>query len=393
MMEDPEWAWPYWKFGLKRDDLFSTLHDQYNTFPSSIQDPEAFHHDVYEISHEASSASEFHRLMADRKQQRLHELNESLELASVEIIANPSLIGTAQWQYALQLFRAKSLDSLVRYFASYLPDDHPWHRTDSSSASVSETSSTDDPLAHSHATSFFDDHDEKPMMTREPLCISTSIPTQLPPSPRSMTMQSDDSLAASPVDLAHHNYILNNLTPARTLSFSESESDRFCLRDSHHLDDASHGDPGTPTTSISDISETRSLGEAGEKDDVAPITVVEEDADTQLSFDLESMESETPTPKPETAAGSTSFFDAKPALRQRLHRSCSPSRPHPLSQSAAFSHPNLEQPVPSRLRRRDVRPTYGCCRRSSREPAPRIQKPLPDPIRSRPRGRRRLLEC
>ncbi|EGU71791.1 hypothetical protein FOXB_17700 [Fusarium oxysporum f. sp. conglutinans Fo5176] len=32
-----------------------------------------------------------------------------------------------QWEHAVQLFRTNSLDSLVRYFASYLPIDHIWH--------------------------------------------------------------------------------------------------------------------------------------------------------------------------------------------------------------------------------------------------------------------------
>jgi hypothetical protein len=122
-MDDPDscWTWPFWKFGLKKDDLFGTLHDQYNTVPSPILDPEAFHHDVYEISQQAASADEFHRLLHTRKEQRLRELNETLESAAFEIIANPSLIGTEQWQHAVQLFRTKSLDSLVRYYASYLP--------------------------------------------------------------------------------------------------------------------------------------------------------------------------------------------------------------------------------------------------------------------------------
>ncbi|KAH7186136.1 uncharacterized protein B0J16DRAFT_363154 [Fusarium flagelliforme] len=32
-----------------------------------------------------------------------------------------------QWGHAIQLFRTNSLDSLVRYFVSYLPADHIWH--------------------------------------------------------------------------------------------------------------------------------------------------------------------------------------------------------------------------------------------------------------------------
>ncbi|KOS18183.1 hypothetical protein ESCO_002427 [Escovopsis weberi] len=123
-MDDPAWVWPAWKFGMKRDDLFTTLHDQYNTFSFALQDPEAFHHDVYEVCHLADSPEAFHRLLADRQRQRITEIQESFESLAVEIVANPKLMASDQWQYALQLFRTKSFDSLVRYFASYLPEEY-----------------------------------------------------------------------------------------------------------------------------------------------------------------------------------------------------------------------------------------------------------------------------
>ncbi|KAK8100656.1 uncharacterized protein PG998_007944 [Apiospora kogelbergensis] len=195
MDDELSWSWPAWKFGMKRDDLFSKLHDQYNTFQSTIQDPEAFHHDVYEISNSASTPDEFHRLLAHRREQRLRELNEGLESASLEIIANPKLIGTHQWQYALQLFRSKSLDSLVRYFSSYLPDDHPWHQSSSEDdeqndgdahTTVSSSDSAVDIIGeydHISSKPFFDDGDHY-FITDEPLAITTSVPaSHLPPSP------------------------------------------------------------------------------------------------------------------------------------------------------------------------------------------------------------------
>lgn len=114
---------------MKRDDLFTKLHDQYNTYQSSIQDPYAFYHDVFEISHEASSVAEFHYLICNRKYQRLCELNEALEFASLEIIGSPNLINTPQWECAVQLFRTNSLDSLVQFFTSYLSIDHHCHPT------------------------------------------------------------------------------------------------------------------------------------------------------------------------------------------------------------------------------------------------------------------------
>jgi hypothetical protein len=126
-MNDSLWTWPAWKFDMKKEDLFTKLHDQYNTYPSPIQDDEAFYHNISEISYEAQSTAEFHHLASNRRQQRLCELNDSLESASLEIIGNPNLIKMPQWGHAVQLFRTNSLDSLVRYFASYLPADHIWH--------------------------------------------------------------------------------------------------------------------------------------------------------------------------------------------------------------------------------------------------------------------------
>ncbi|CVL13261.1 uncharacterized protein FPRN_15207 [Fusarium proliferatum] len=123
-MDDPLWTWPAWKFGMKQEDLFTKLHDQYNTYAIPIKDAEAFYCDIAEISYEAQSTAEFHHLANHRRQQRLSELNKSLESARLEIIGNPKLIKMPQWEHAARLFQTNSLDSLVRYFASYLPTDH-----------------------------------------------------------------------------------------------------------------------------------------------------------------------------------------------------------------------------------------------------------------------------
>ncbi|KAI2469574.1 hypothetical protein F4781DRAFT_393949 [Annulohypoxylon bovei var. microspora] len=341
-MDDPGWSWPAWKFGMKREELFTKLHDQYNTIAFSIQDPEAFHHDVYEISNAASCADEFHRLLADRKQLRLNELNQSLESASVEIIANPNLIGTHQWQFAIQLFRTRSLDSLVRYFASYLPDDHPWHQ------------STDD----AGSKPFFDEpEDDGPLMTYEPLHINTamaSIPeSHLPPSPRSLTMCSDNSMAS---------------TPARTLSFSEPETDVMVLSGtlSRGFDDeTSQSDCDSPTTSISDMSEIQSfepLPEGLEEDD----DIQEVKPRTAGFVNGEVMnESEISTPRNEFRSDSYVDDEAVRMISTSKH-----SAPH---RSVRDGSPGL-------LRSRRRSPEVG-----------RVRKPSPDPTRIRPKGRRRYL--
>lgn len=377
---DPDLAWPFWKFGLKKDDLFTKLHDQYNTFPSSIQDPEAFHHDVYECSQEAGTPEEFHRLLAVRKGQRLGELNRSLESASLEIIANPKLVGTDRWQYALQLFRTKSLDSLVRYFSSYLPDDHPWREEAAAETGPSRGPSNDVKSqtypSNSDEPSLFDDTDDKAILTHEPLSMLNSLQSHLPPSPRSMTMCSDSS-----VDSPHNTYSHHNLTPARTLSFSESESERFAVPPgSEHP----HGVSSQPESPISEYSEQFSEPAAfdmAEKDDVTTAPPSQAPVET---------ESETPTPKPLPHA--TPFFDTRPSPVHRRNYSFSPSRPHPLAQ--VHNLPNDGQPTPSvltRLRPRDRSPARGR-RRSPGEPSTRIRKSLPGHVGSRHRGRRRRME-
>ncbi|KAJ3492294.1 hypothetical protein NLG97_g5434 [Lecanicillium saksenae] len=129
-MDDLEWTWPAWKFGLKMDDQFKQLQEAYNTIPSAIQNPQAFHLDLLEIATKATTKEELYKELAIRKQKRILELNRSLESLSCEIVANPNLLAVSQWQHAVQIFRTGSLDSLVEYFASYLTEIDPGVITD-----------------------------------------------------------------------------------------------------------------------------------------------------------------------------------------------------------------------------------------------------------------------
>jgi hypothetical protein len=392
-MDDPASSWPFWKFGFKKDDLVTKLHDQYNTYPIPIQDPEAFHHDVFECSQEAGTTEDFHRLLASRKEQRLRELNGSLESAALEIIANPSLIGTEQWQYALQLFRTKSLDSLVRYFSSYLPESHPWHKSESDATLVGFDNDDDHVKSkiHSEEVHLFDDREEL-IMTHEPLPISSIAEHQLPPSPRSMTMCSNASSAD-----ARHSFGANNDIPTRTPSLSGSESGLYFypphLEESEHFhdDDTSQpDDPETPLSEYSDgFSETAFSGISEKYDGVEEETQQEGDMDTTASKLPAELESDTPTPKPETH-GSV-FFAAQPLSARGRGCSSSPSR----SPASARVHSSLSRDGPfvksaaATLRRRDH--SQGWRRTGPSYPSSRVQKSsLPD---SKQRGRRRLLEC
>lgn len=219
---------------MKRDDLLTTLHDQYNTFSYTLQDPEAFHHDVYEISCDADTVDEFHRMMADRRQMRLRELTESLETLAVEIIANPKLMATEQWNHALQLFRTKSFDSIVRYFASYIPDDyldhHDTHSTSSSSFSESDTISTAASCVDDVPSPLADDEyfpngsvmtSEQPCSIKDKARHERHLCEPLSPPP-SESAQSEPSVSSPPSVADSNDYSTN--FPCRFMSFSGSES-------------------------------------------------------------------------------------------------------------------------------------------------------------------------
>ncbi|KAF7553789.1 hypothetical protein G7Z17_g3408 [Cylindrodendrum hubeiense] len=396
-MDDPGWSWPAWKFGMKRDDLFTKLHDQYNTFSFNIQDPEAFHHDVYEISRDADTPDEFHRLMADRQRQRLTELHESLESLAVEIIANPKLMDSEHWQYALQLFRTKSFDSIVRYFASYLPESYlDQHDNVSISSSFSETnsvktestsaSSVDDAALHS----FFGD--DETVMTKEPLSIHTDIRSQrvveAPLSPPHSEAMHSESRASSPAaDLESHGFSSN--PPSRSMSFSGSESGVFApdLNRSHvHDDDETSQSDDCESAVTSDCAESpSSLDETNEEEhvhddfeedleDEYPAAQFPEDAFDAFDFNNDTLDSDTPTPRQETIA--SCYIEYKSVVSRRI-----PS-PHRRSPSPSPKHHSAHRREGSCLHKE--------IRRSPDEAFSKVQKPMPDPIRRRAGGRRRL---
>ncbi|EFY88434.1 hypothetical protein MAC_05486 [Metarhizium acridum CQMa 102] len=412
VMEDPTWAWPAWKFGMKRDDLFTSLHDQYNTFSFTLQDPEAFHHDVYEISRDAETTHEFHRMMADRRRMRLRELNESLETLAVEIIANPTLMATDQWQYALQLFRTKSYDSIIRYFASYLPEDyldrHDTHSTSSASFSETDTISTAASSVDDAPCPFMaDDYlfPDGPAMTTEPDAIEekphhNSHPQGPLSPPHSEDAQSEPSVSSPPSDAESNDYVTN--PPSRSMSFSGSESGhlvpqlirrRYLEKD---FDEKSRSDEcQTTVTSVCDSVESAGsidviddqLHTAGDAVDFAD---EEEDIPTaqypddefnclDLTFSFahppsayDTLDSDTPTPRPEAAAAS--YMEFRSVIS---HSRKAPSYPRSPSPKCCLANRGAGSPA------REVR-------RSPEESLSKIQKPVQDFSRRHPKARRRM---
>ncbi|CAG9989756.1 unnamed protein product [Clonostachys byssicola] len=387
-MDDPGWSWPAWKFGLKRADLFSSLHEQYNTFTFSIQDPQAFHADVNEISHDADTLEEFHRLLAERRQQRLQELHDTLEALALEIIANPKLMDSNHWEYAMQLFRTKSFDSLVRYFASYLPDTHtdsadaqsePPSPVFSDATSVRTTSTKAGSVDGVSVTQF-----EAPTTSKDSFSDGSLDAPLSPPA-----SEAGETLASS-IEIVSQDFLPSD-PPSPSMSFSGSESGAFCPGFSRSLvhddDTSSQSDCDTAVTSVSDSAESRASfdsvndknphfpqyedfddDEDDDEDDLLTAQFPEDSFDTYGGFDddmSETHDEDTATPRPETAAALPSDYKSVLARRITSTRRRSPS---PRSHTTPGS------------------PTWDI-RRSPDEVHSRIQKPTADPVRKRPKGR------
>lgn len=412
-MDDPgEWAepWPYWKFGLKQHDLHDSLHTKYNTIHSAIQDPEAFHHDVYELSTRADTLSEFEQLMEERKNLRLKELNSMLEDASFQIVGCPRLIGTDQWPLAVQLFRTRSLDSLVRYFASYLPDEHPWYRGSESAGSGASSPVSPAAYADYHGPILFDEPEEdETFYTNEPsesfsTCGTAVDLADLAGQPaRSNTTHSVDS-GVSVTGRKQRKLDRDSQPPSQTMSVSEPDSDHMA---SSLLDSipALHGDEATsppedfetPSTSISDVSEGSESFRG--KDALMTTVVDEEEADGFLSIShvqLESMDtidSDSPTPKAAAAlspaASATPLFETRVSPLRTRCLSSNRSHPHHAHHSHLAYPPARNHATARQLRRRDGSLEPERPKRVQGGRAGHGREASPEGVQSRTRARRR----
>ncbi len=374
---------------MKRDDLFTSLHDQYNTVTFSLQDSEAFHHDVLELSNQADTADEFHQLMAERKCQRAKEVNDCFESLAVEIIANPMLMGTQQWQHALQLFRTKSYDSIVRYFASYIPEElideqqcpSPVSET-FSSENASALTSESKIIDVEDMSQFFDEDDffpNGPVTAIE----SCSMDAQGPPSP--------PHSETAPSDASDDGSFPPSGRSSRPASFSASDSGRLSgfLRDLSKDDDdtTSQSDSGeTVLTSVCDSVESVSSIDSSEhyndtnsmpmtpQDDEdwdinnLPIQYTEDELDDTLTYDTLDSETATPKPFPDTAADYLEHPRKATGIRAlSIRRAQSPKAYIRNRTSATLSRANS--------------------RRSPEEVFSKIQKSPAEAARRRPRGR------
>lgn len=121
--EQPEFRWPFWQVGHKRDDLFGVLHDRFNTTSMFIQDPDAFHHDVAELASSVSGREEFLTKLQDRRDQRLNELKDFQMNIAALIMNGFNSMNDDQMKSFINLCRNASFDSLIAFWVSFLAPD------------------------------------------------------------------------------------------------------------------------------------------------------------------------------------------------------------------------------------------------------------------------------
>jgi hypothetical protein len=127
--DDPVFDWASRKFGMEPGEIWTTLHDRFNTQPTSIQDPEAFHHDVVELSRKATTKEEFYDMLEQRRKLRLDELNFAYRRATYAF--NGRAAGqdwdAERWDQARRVADFRSFDAFILFLMTYVPEEY-WER-------------------------------------------------------------------------------------------------------------------------------------------------------------------------------------------------------------------------------------------------------------------------
>ncbi|KAL6807835.1 hypothetical protein GGI42DRAFT_340860 [Trichoderma sp. SZMC 28013] len=143
---DPEWRWPFRKFGLRHRDLFTTLHDRFNTQTLPLQDLPAFHSDVCELVLECDTLEEFYSALEKRKEKRIRQLRTAWSDIAHIISSRPAIMACKvcyednfedterppgslnhtrieRWWSFIQYARTPSFDNIVAFFDGYVRDE------------------------------------------------------------------------------------------------------------------------------------------------------------------------------------------------------------------------------------------------------------------------------
>ncbi|KAL6881318.1 hypothetical protein J3F83DRAFT_49468 [Trichoderma novae-zelandiae] len=140
-----QWSWPFYKFGLEREELFTTLHDRFNMHQLPLQDPMAFHRDVCESAHYAATLEEFYSQMEERRAERIKEMNKAWRNVRLLIVTDGMVLAcplcydpetatvrtkpgtlndsvTQRWHLFNYFSRTPSFDTLIRFFDGFVRD-------------------------------------------------------------------------------------------------------------------------------------------------------------------------------------------------------------------------------------------------------------------------------
>ncbi|KAI1322425.1 hypothetical protein F5Y16DRAFT_386513 [Xylariaceae sp. FL0255] len=118
--EETGYRWPAWTVGMEMEDLWRSLHDDYNTLRIPMQCHRTFFFDVKELSTRAQNHDEFHRLMADRARNRFEEVQEALDRLCMSLITPPyDRFPHGLWPQFLDFARSMSAADLAVFLAGF----------------------------------------------------------------------------------------------------------------------------------------------------------------------------------------------------------------------------------------------------------------------------------
>ncbi|KAI8249297.1 hypothetical protein K4K58_010812 [Colletotrichum sp. SAR11_239] len=145
---ETEFRWPWWKFRLPPDALFTSLHNRFNTRPTAIQDPSAFHRDVVSCADESATAEEFYDNLSARRDQRIREISDAWGETSCLLGGTPALwshcyaagdehdgdagkdCSVHRWRAFVQFCRSMSFDRMVMFFDEYASEERKRQQTE-----------------------------------------------------------------------------------------------------------------------------------------------------------------------------------------------------------------------------------------------------------------------
>ncbi|KAI1818214.1 hypothetical protein GGS20DRAFT_345638 [Poronia punctata] len=120
---DKTFFWPCWKFKMEIDEIFSTLHNKFNTWPAPIQTWHAFHADVLDVSSTANTREELFAGLEKRTKQRMQEMTSAWEGLGCHLAGGKTVLNNEQWGLVLQLTRTKGLDAMLAFLHSFLSQE------------------------------------------------------------------------------------------------------------------------------------------------------------------------------------------------------------------------------------------------------------------------------